>query len=70
MWNRLPVGIGQLPSFPTVEQPRVAAAVRLADARPELPGPVGRLPNAEIDRLLRVAADQLITIREGQGLVE
>ena len=40
-----------------MEEAGLASAVRPADARPELPGPVGRLPDREVDRLLVRGAD-------------
>ena len=47
-----PVGISQCLAFPMVEQPGLAAALGLADARPELPGPVLGLPDGEVHGLL------------------
>ena len=53
--HRLPVRVGQVLAFPAVEQPRVPAAPRLANARPQLPRAVRRLPHAEVDRLLSLS---------------
>src|SRR5205085_1952248 len=50
------VRVGELPSFPTVEEAGLAAARRAADAGPDLPRAVRGLPDREVDRLLlRVA---------------
>ena len=40
------------------EKAGAAGLVRVADARPELPRPVGRLPDAEIDGLLPVGGER------------
>ena len=44
--------IGQRLALPVVEQPGLAAALGLADARPELPGSVLGLPDGEVHGLL------------------
>jgi len=53
--HRLPVLVGQLPALPAMEQPREAAHLGPAHARPQLPRPVRSLPDGEVHRLLLVA---------------
>src|SRR5690606_4683067 len=44
-----PVRVGELCPFPTIEQSRVVRITRVANAGPQLPGSVRRLPDGEVD---------------------
>ena len=50
-----------------MQEPSNAGLLRIANAGPELPGTIGRLPNGEIDRLL-LAAGELAEIRVRRNL--